>query len=256
MRQLQLSASLLAAVLLLGGCAEKKLEHFKFYEVTDGHEPGSLDFKYRNQFDVVHYKDSRALDMTHLGIAVDKNGEGIEDSDHHLTWYTLDGPQERLRQVSLQHQFGSRECVIGSPKVLLVPAQKVPHPAPSGLNHFVCYEVLRPHASLGQTVTLKDQLKKVAVTVAIKEPDFFCLPSDKIFRDVETKRVKVKGPMDHLLIYKIEPREGYDSIDFKRVTDQIWPGNVLREFRPHYLAVPAQKTAWSPYTGEPPPPAQ
>jgi hypothetical protein len=242
-------------MLLLSGCAAKKLEHFKFYAVSDGHTPGATPVQLMGQFDESQLRPAKAVDLTHFGIAVDKNGEGIENPDHHLSWYDLAPSEEPLRKVWLRHQFKSREFIIGSPKALLMPAHKIEakRQKPEGLSYFCCYEILKPRVSLNRPVTLKDQLDTEAVKTTLKEPDLFCVPVLKRYNEKEEKIEKMKGPYNHLLIYRLDPRQEYKGVT-KTVTDQFHPNNVLREFRSAYLAVPAHKTNWEPYTKPPPPP--
>ena len=110
-----------------------------------------------------------------------KSREEIVDPDAHLSWYRLKWALDRepIRQVTFENQFGKQTWVIGSPRFLVVPAQKHPHKEPVGLNHYKAYRVLGVKNGWDPLdVTVGDQFV-ASRQVHVGMGRFFCMPVRK-----------------------------------------------------------------------------
>jgi hypothetical protein len=58
-----------------------------------------------------------------LGVATDKNNEGVNDADSHLTCYSLRAPRFKKRDVEVENQFGQFRLTVRKPNMLCVPSE-------------------------------------------------------------------------------------------------------------------------------------
>ena len=110
-----------SAITLVRDEPAPRLDHFVCYKVRErSHlEPGPvmLEDQFNSGSAWVHKAKS-------LCVPVDKNGEGIEDADSHLTCYELE-PRESARvDVLVENQFGMQELRVRRSKTLCVPSTK------------------------------------------------------------------------------------------------------------------------------------
>ena len=101
----------------------------------------------------------------------------ITDPDEHLNWYKAVGKKNYLK-LAYQNQFESTTVLIDSLKYLLVPAQKLPHPAPESLDHYKCYRICNP-VLFNKAVLLDDQFDLTQEQVTSLSATYFCTPAIK-----------------------------------------------------------------------------
>jgi hypothetical protein len=115
--------------------------------------------------------------------------------------------------VTYSNQFGTGTLTTGAPRLLCLPTLKnlqtpVPISQPAGLDHYVCYSVLRPNTPTPPPVTLQDQFNTAAsppstTPVTLLPPNFFCVPSLKnpINSTVGAVPNQLFHPEAHLVCY-------------------------------------------------------
>lgn len=232
---------LLAIALLVSGCPPPPLDHFKAYDVAD--EPSGITVVLEDQFDqFLGIKETVVLTaLTRFSNPVDKNGEGIVNPFAHLTWYTFDGTQPVPGwQITLRNQFGEDQWIVGDPKVLLVPAEKIEPGSqpPTGLSHFKCYEALSGTPG-DVTVTLQDQFDEGgdAKEFFVGDPIYFCNP-------VQKNDEPIPNTTDHLACYDIDPKE---QIDRAIQAEDQFGLHDLQARRSEILCVPSEKLDFAPF---------
>ncbi|MBW2579863.1 MAG: proprotein convertase P-domain-containing protein [Deltaproteobacteria bacterium] len=157
---------------------------------------------------------------------VDKNGEGISDSETHLLGYKIKGPKfDTVPKVLVENQFGLLVVDVEKPEDLLVPASKsLTDPgisAPNNdlhiVNHFLCYKVKlsegKPEFQPILGVSLVDQFEDKLYDIV--KPKRLCTPVDKNGEGIKT----FDTPDDHLLCYEAKQAQFF-------VNDQFGPGQV------------------------------
>lgn len=217
------------------------LEHFAVYEVQQvGVGIGVL---LRDQFGPA--KQGKLIRVTHFANPTRKvHGNvsvGVNQPNHHLTWYRLLQPQlEPRRTVRFKNQFGQTSVDIKEPMFLLVPAQKTSHPGsqfPQGLDHYKCYRVIRVNtAPPTPVIRMGDQFGSQQNVFAGK-PVLFCPPVRKAVPGTVSQ--PIFNRVDHLAVYPVTPQPRALPI---RTRDQFGHRslNVVRKVM---LAVPTEKQA-------------
>lgn len=141
---------------------------------------------------------------------VEKNQSTIYFPQVHHDWWIIGGvdiPEDPIRRVQLENQFGRQTWTVGQAQYLLAPASKSlppqppPPPPPDNLvNHYKCYSAEGPSASL--MLTLRDQFGELIMTEVI--PRWFCNPVEKT--DLDTGEVSpIVDPESHLACYEVAP---------------------------------------------------
>lgn len=222
----------------------KELDHFKVYEVDPIGANLDLEVRLNGQFDD-QAKEAKLINITRFANPTGKThpgGEtgGIKDRNRHLNWYILkQGQAEPQRKIRFRNQFGWHSVVIGDPRFLLVPAQKLSDKGsafPDSLDHYKCYEVIEiismPHLP---RVILDDQFVSEE-KVQVKDPRYFCVPVSKHLPGTAPED-QIMNPDDHLAIYLITAEPHQRKI---KVRDQFGE-HVLAVTRSVMLAVPSKK---------------
>jgi hypothetical protein len=212
--------------------ADFRLDHFKVYVVKE--TPVEHVVAFKGQFDREPTKVAlRAI--TNFANPVSKNGEGILDKNAHLTWYLFKTERENPKRVVLfENQFGRQKVIIGQPRWLLVPTQKLEEGSefPRRLDHYVGYEVLEGK-SIGKAVSLEDQFGAEKES-AVRLPKVFCVPVEKTHGDRVSKIINERN---HLAVYDITPREHEVRIKTKDQFDD----RIVAVLKSVWLCVPSAK---------------
>jgi len=105
--------------------------------------------------------------------------------------------------VIFKNQFGLQKLILGQPRYLLVPSQKIEKGLafPRNLDHFKAYHVLYGEPIV-RKYSLADQFDKQAA-VAVERPEWFCVPVTKVDKNGTTKITNQKA---HLTFYSITPK--------------------------------------------------
>jgi hypothetical protein len=187
-------------------------DHYKSYNVDSPPLPAPIDVTLRDQFGTVQ---GVVEQVRMFSPPVEKflpSGEvsPIIHAENHLTWYQFLGGTAAQRTLLVTNQFGTdQEWVVKDPIYLLLPAWKLyvnglptglDHP--SGLDHYLCYDVISGPSVGLDGVILTDQFHQELVTVGA--PMVFCNPADKI---VPEDGLPIYDNANHLACYDISPHE-------------------------------------------------
>ena len=153
----------------------------------------------------------------------------ITDPDAHLNWYKAVGKRTKLK-VAYQNQFESTSVLIDSLKYLLVPAQKLPHPAPESLDHYKCYRICNP-TLFNKAVLLDDQFDLTQEQITSLSATYFCTP---VIKNTEPRYDSIT----HYVAYSITP--GSTTNESRTTIDQFGQHPVQALFS-QYLLVPTEK---------------
>jgi hypothetical protein len=153
----------------------------------------------------------------------------ITDPDAHLNWYKAVGKRTRLK-VAYQNQFESTSVLIDSLKYLLVPAQKLPHPAPESLDHYKCYRICNP-TLFNKAVLLDDQFDLTQEQITSLSATYFCTP---VIKNTEPRY----DSLTHYVAYSITP--GSTTNESRTTTDQFGQHPAQALFS-QFLLVPTEK---------------
>jgi len=167
----------------------------------------------------------------------------IVDPLHHLNWYRAFG-RDTLISLEYVNQIESTRVEIDSVKYLLIPAQKLPHNPPAGLDHYKAYRIRNP-LSLDIPVQLQDQFDV---------PNFEQINSitQAYFLTPASKNGEVMiDTFTHYVAYLLDP-PGTTTIGGVQTIDQFTvppqPPHALSILRSEMLLVPTKKIL------QPPPP--
>ena len=244
---------LLCSYVLLSGCKtgngahpETVLDHFLCYEGKGKVPPlGDPQFQVRDQFDRKKkwrqgYLDRPLAFCNPVAKRALPYDRPVQHKDHHLAGYQVEVAGVD-RWVEIENQMtGYHWSKVQLKRALwfLVPAQKLhprEHPAPAGLDHYLCYEPSPAEAN--RKVALQDQFTKKYVDAKVGRLRAFCNPADKKRKNRRYDRQKREA---HLACYEVEmdfrppPRVGYK--------DQFHPRGVdLPLEKPWALCVPSKK---------------
>ncbi len=155
---------------------------------------------------------------------VDNGTSGIKKPDDHLNWYRAIGQRNDSLQVEYVNQFESTTVKIDSVKYLLVPAQKLPHPAPESLDHYKCYRIKDTLQFIRQ-FRLKDQFDSLYQANQFEVIDslkrvYFCTPCRK-------NNEPVYDTVTHYVAYSFVP----DTLSVAPIL------GTLDQFGPHPVQV-------------------
>jgi hypothetical protein len=98
------------------------IDHFELYRTT--RKPRAPKFVKRevNLADQFLEETVRLIKPVRLGVPTDKNSEGINEADSHLTCYSLRAPRFKKRDVEVENQFGQFRLTVRKPNMLCVPS--------------------------------------------------------------------------------------------------------------------------------------
>jgi hypothetical protein len=220
-------------------------DHFKSYTVDGPPLPDPIDVVLRDQF---AERQGVITNILMFSPPVEKRlptGEThpIVNPEDHLTWYVFQGTcQERTLLVT--NQFGTdEEWVVKDPVYLLLPTWKLyvngfptglDHP--SGLDHYLCYDVISGPPMGLDGVTLTDQFHQELVTVGA--PRVFCNPVDKIVPD---DGLPIFDNANHLACYDIAPHVVPVPLLEVMANDQFGGDHMFMVLENQYLCVPSTK---------------
>ncbi len=180
--------------------AQSSIDHFLCYK-TRFRESQTVSLS--DTFDSGSHEVGRGR---FLCAPADKNGEGVLDTDTHLSGYRITGPHEAATDVELINQFGAFRYDTGRGKMtLLVPTAKSldgpagePDPA-SNVDHYRCVSA---RTTLGTqelanrtAVNVVDQFGDRQVQLLRTSRARVCVPTDK-------NGEGIKSPDDHLVCYR------------------------------------------------------
>jgi hypothetical protein len=164
------------------------LDHFLLYKAkTTSGTPKLPSFGPVTLTDVFGTFQYDVKKMRRLGPPADKNNEGINDENTHLTEYQIrpsrGAPKFQGGQgVTVRDQFGNRTLGVKKPDALLVPTNKSftsfppdPTQATHNVDHFLCYKVVGP--SVSELVTVEDQFEDRSYE--LKKLTRLCVPVAK-----------------------------------------------------------------------------
>ncbi|MHC4469433.1 MAG: DUF7450 family protein [Planctomycetota bacterium] len=253
---MRVPGSLVVAVLaLLTGCASggHRIDHFKVYEL-DGDPTVEFEVFLHGQFEKEgYYIPARLTKLVYFANPVKKvtgtEETFVKDHDAHFNWYRLAQDQrEPRREVLFQNQFGEGSVVLGQPRFLLVPTQKLAprlHGKAGLIDHYKCYPILgTPSVVLPKgRLALADEFKpSVDRSVEVLAAKYLCVPVAKK-RKLSDPEPQILNPDEHLLVYwiKAKPRNG-----LVKSKDQFAPlgPRTLRTEDAVFLCVPTKKIAW------------
>jgi hypothetical protein len=211
------------------------LDHFRCYRTSSGQPSSPAVVTLRDQFakhENVQIFPSFAFCNPALKI---HNGviTPIRNPNDHLTLHPAANIVPPPPQVIVSNQFGLQTLnVSGLLTFLFVPTQKLPHPSPRGLDHFLCYLALG--VPLNVPVALKDQFGRPQETVIVLETKFLCNPVEKMHNQ---RLTRIQNPEDHLVFYDVT-----EQLFTTMVTAQNQFGTSLLTISETFgLAVPSAK---------------
>lgn len=219
------------------------LDHFRCYKAAGQFilEPVLL----QDQFDLPFGgpKDARVIDTFRFCNPTEKLHAGvftpIANIDNHLKLYRIVTTPNIAWNVIAANQFGDEQQLrVGQAVALAVPAQKLPHGGPSGLDHFQCYWT--EGAPRNVFVGLRDQFG-VAFPVQVLTPLLFCNPTLKIHSDIVTP---IQNPEDHLVCYAT--RQRLSPVTRLVSTVDQFLAEELEVAQAHMLCVPSKKVFYEP----------
>lgn len=168
----------------------------------------------------------------------------IFNPDHHLTWYQFNavaGPYEIL----VSNQFGNDQpLTVENTNFLLLPAHKMyvnsqptPHSPPSGLDHYLCYDVTSAPQFSAPGVTLIDQFNIFDV-VDVGQARIFCNPVQKEHLTEPYDLYEIIDADNHLTCYDITVNNpaGFDV----EADDQFGGSTFIVDYNA-FLCLPSTK---------------
>jgi len=217
-----------SATVAVTGQPQFPRDHFKVWSVDP--ITVSLFLQVKDQFHN-EYFDIDVTELDFFSNPVNKNDEGIQRPNDHLTWYKTSSLLEE-REVEYQNQFESTTVWIDSLVYLLVPTEKDPYPPPDSLDHYLCYRIANPTTIIGE-VKLEDQFH-IEYLDSLRSK-YFCAPCDKIHDEQEFIRF---DSSTHYVAYEIFPKDIFDTT--VETQDQFQVGS-LTIWQSELLLVPTAK---------------
>ena len=168
-------------------------EHFTVYRATGDDGPAVA---------MVDQFGSQSTDLgatSYFMVPTQKNNEPFHDVFTHLTCYDIVEPAAPPASgVTVTNQFGiDQPIVVGAPKELCVPTEKLIAPGPIDGDHFRCWEAFDASgSSIDVEVVIDNQFE--GLTTTVMDAYRLCNPVDKNgegIQDVDT----------HLVCYTIQP---------------------------------------------------
>jgi hypothetical protein len=214
-------------------------DHFECYQAVDLGTPRFVrqDVTLADQFET---KLTTVMWPDSFCNPVDKDGEGIDDPNAHLTCYRIKDargqPRLERQDVEVEDQFGELTLTVRKAEALCVPSGKDGGPLAVNLDHFKCYqarEAVGTPKFEQRSVDLEDQFGPVTVTVL--KPEALCNPVDK-------DGGGITNPDTQMTCYKIGPRR------FPLKPDV----SVANQFGQNTLMIVSRRTLCVPTLEEPP----
>lgn len=207
--------SLIAAV-AFNAQAQPFLDNYHVYVIQPN--PVNQNVQLRGQFEQQFLPAFVVEHAKHLNPALVNNQQNLRDPNAHLSWYHINAPNEPNRVVTVQNQFGMQTLLIGNPKALLAPTEKIEPGSqfPQGLDHYKVYEVLQANP-VNQQVNIRDQFVPNEGNVAMN-PVFFAVPVEKWHNG---NLFPINNTQDHIVFYDKDPinynffRNTQDQFGFK-----------------------------------------
>jgi hypothetical protein len=237
---------------LLAGvaCAQQLPDHHKFYSVLgpDGLRPEMVPIPVTVVDQFGTWGPREVSQLWGFSPPVEKTTPEetvfeIKNQEDHLTWYDFTTNNIEERDLLVTNQFGDyQEWTIAGPRYLLLPAQKLmvdgnatDLPAPTGLDHYLCYDATAAPMMGLEGFMLQDQFMPEPQVVTVHQGVLFCNPADKI---LPNDNEPIYNEENHLACYIIDP-----SINLHRVitTDQFREFEFDLIFGNDLLCVPSSK---------------
>jgi hypothetical protein len=153
----------------------------------------------------------------------------------HLQHYDMStAPIVGSRDVLVTNQFRAdqRMTLRAWPGGLLVPTRKLPHPDPTGLDHFTCYPV-EDGSAIDRRAKLKDQFMEFGTRVG--RPSFLCVPTAKVHG---SNAFSIQHARANLACYEIGVRR-LDPVKRRDTENQFQAGRVTAR-QAFFLCVPSK----------------
>ena len=182
---------------------------------------------------------------------VNKNDEGLTDTDTHLLRYDIvEGQKIKVIGNKVKNQFGEVTVDVQGPNFLLVPSSKAiqgePLPElPGDVDHFLCYET-RPAKG---SVTLEDQFQKAEFAVKFgKYGKYLCNPVEKTVTDEggTTATTGIQNENIHLMCFEVQG----PGVAVTVQTDNQFGPETLEVDEPELLCLPSEKKDIGPPTDD------
>lgn len=225
-------------------------DHFLCYKAKITRKTDDFTKRTRGIVDAFENRSFEVRQLRGLCNPADKNGEGIDDPQTHLVAYQLrrrkDDPKHERRTVRVENQFGAITVDTKKPSRLLMPSSKdlseeppPPDPAEHDLDAYKCYRVKLSKGSArlprGTVASVADQFTE-AKRFQIGKPTELCNPAIVGGRDI-----KVFGPDNHLMCYKVRPLSDepkHDKRSAVRINNRFEPSQLDTK-REQELCVPS-----------------
>jgi len=206
-------------------CCGVARDHFQVWRLSP--PPVSISAQVTDQFMTDVLQLTR---IEFLANPAQKDSFLILNPDDHLTWYSAFG-RDTLLTIEFYNQFGLDTVQIGSVSHLILPTQKLPHPAPRPeLDHYKAYRILNPVTFIRVT-TLFDQFFPTPWTVDQLTPLYFLTPASKNGEPIFDSVV-------HYVAYDFIPKRTFGTV--RQTVDQFGP-HTLQTFNSELLMVPTYK---------------
>jgi hypothetical protein len=199
------------------------LDHYKCYLAAGA--PIDIGVSLQDQFQA---RSTRVVEPKLFCTPADKNGEGIDDADTHMTCYDTDPAGQPPGLIPIQNQFvASDQIQLLSPDLLCVPSTKQMVPP---VEHFMVYRATGPD---GPAVSMEDQFGTQNTDLGLTS--LFMVPADK-------NNEGIFDPFTHLTCYDIEDDVSPQaSIGDVTVTNQFGSDQPLDVGFAKELCVPTEK---------------
>ena len=213
--------------------AQPFLDDYHVYVIQPN--PVNQGVQLRGQFDQQFLPAFVVDHIKHLNPA-SVNQQNIINQHAHLSWYHINAQPEPMRSVMVQNQFGVQTLLIGNPKALLAPTEKIEPGSqfPQGLDHYKVYEVLQANP-VNQQVNIADQF--VNENNMAMNPVFFAVPVEKWHNG---NLFPINNPQDHIVFYSKNPIN-YNF--FRNTRDQFGPKPMQTVFG-ELLGIVSSKLMW------------
>jgi hypothetical protein len=105
-----------------GAVPSPSLDHFELYKATRKSRAPKFEKREVNLEGQFLQGTVRLNRPVRLGVPTNKNSEGINDADSHLTCYSLRARRINKRDVEVENQFGQFQLTVRKPNMLCVPS--------------------------------------------------------------------------------------------------------------------------------------
>ena len=213
------------------------VEHFTVYDATGADGPAGDDAGPVRLAD----HGPRLNEPLHGARTEEQTSRACTIRFTHLTCYDIVDPVPILPNldVTVTNQFVTDQpIVIGVPKELCVPTEKLIAPGPIDGDHYRCWEAFDPAGgSLGIAVTLVDQFQSFASFVM--DPFRLCNPVDKNGEGIQ-------DPDAHLVCYYLQPASDNLGLSIP-IQNQFFALETVDIGSARALCTPSVKTVPEPF---------